>query len=92
MEDRLEDHDEVIEIIVDFKKGFYSKQNAIRQLVKRGFEPGIAEVMLMSMKKDNVVDIRGYSKQPPHLLKGAETLRRQSACRKAAVKVETDNK
>lgn len=92
MEDRLEDHDEVIEIIVDFKKGFYSKQNAIRQLVKRGFEPSIAEVMLMSMKKDNVVDIRGYSKQPPHLLKGSETLKRQSACRKAAVKVETDNK
>lgn len=92
MEDRLEDHDEVIEIIVDYKKGFYSKQNAIRQLVKRGFEPSIAEVMLMSMKKDNVVDIRGYSKEPPQLRKGAEARRRQGACGKAGIKVETDNK
>jgi len=93
MTDKLEDHDDIIEIFAEYKKGFYSKQNAIRQLNKLGFEPGIAEAMLSAMKKNNVIDIRGYDKRPKYL-KDAHDKWIQSikGCSGRPSKVEEDNK
>lgn len=93
MDDRLEEHDDIIEIIVEYKKGFYSKQNAIRQLGKLGFEPGISEAMLSAMKKDNVVDIRGYVKTPERLKRGHDAwIKKIKGCSQGPTDVETDNK
>jgi hypothetical protein len=93
MDDRLEEHDDIIEIIVDYKMGFYSKRNAIRQLGKLGFEPGISEAMLSAMKKDNVVDIRGYVKTPERLKRGHDAwVKKIKGCGQRPTEVETDNK
>jgi hypothetical protein len=60
---------------------------------KLGFEEGVARALLKAMRRENVIDIRGYSKQPEHLRRGTETLmRKRGACGKAASNVETDNK
>ena len=93
MTDKLEDHDDIIEIFVDYKTGFYSRQNAIRQLVKRGFEPHLAEAMLSAMRKDNVVAIRGYDNRPKHLKEGYEAWRKKiKGCGQQPTGVETGNK
>jgi hypothetical protein len=93
MTDKLEDHDDIIEIFVDYKKGFYSRQNAIRQLVKRGFEPHLAEAMLSAMRKDNVVAIRGHDKRSEATRNGYNKwLETTRGCKKGPSRVETDNK
>ncbi len=93
MTDNTYDHDEVIEIFVEYKMGFYSKRNAINLLGKYGFEPNVAEAMLGPMKKHNVVDIRGYVKTPERLKKGHDKwLAEKRGCTKDTGGVETDNK
>ena len=93
MTDKLEKHDDVIEVFTDYKTGMRTLATATAEMKKLGFEEGVARALLKAMRRDNVIDIRGYSKQPEHLRRGTETLRRKSgACRKAASDVETDNK
>ena len=85
MVEKLENHDEVIEVFTDYKTGMRTLATATAAMKKLGFEEGVARALLKSMKRENVVDIRGYSKQPEHL-------RKRGACGKAASGVETDNK
>ena len=93
MSDESDEHDEVIEIFAEYKKGFYSKQNAIRQLGKYGFEPNIAEVMLKHMVRDKVGAIRGYVRTPPHLKRGHDKwVATKNGCSNDARNVDTDNK
>jgi hypothetical protein len=93
MTDRLEKHDDVIEVFTDYKKGLRTLATATAVLKKLGFEEGVARALLRAMRRENVIDIRGYSKQPEHLRRGTETLmRKRGACGKAASNVETDNK
>ena len=93
MTDKLEEHDDIIEIFTDYKSGFYSKQNAIRQLGKLGFEPGVAEAMLSAMKKNNIVEIRGYDKRPPYLKEAHDRwIKRIKGCTTTPSSVREDNK
>jgi hypothetical protein len=93
MTDRLEKHDDVIEVFTDYKKGLRTLATATAEMKKLGFEEGVARALLKAMRRENVIDIRGYSKQPEHLRRGTETLmRKRGACGKAASNVETDNK
>lgn len=93
MTDKLEEHDDIIEIFTDYKSGFYSKQNAIRQLKKLGFEEGVAEAMLAAMKKNNIVEIRGYDKRPPHLKEAHDRwIKRIKGCSTSPSSVREDNK
>lgn len=93
MTDKLEEHDDIIEIFAEYKKGFYSKQNAIRQLGKLGFETGVAEAMLSAMKKNNVVDIRGYVRTPERLKKGHDKwVQSIKGCTTTPSNVREDNK
>ena len=93
MTDKLEKHDDVIEVFTDYKTGMRTLATATAVLKKLGFEEGVARAMLKSMRRENVIDIRGYSKQPDHLRRGTETImRKRGACGKAVSGVETDNK
>ena len=93
MTDKLEKHDDVIEVFTDYKKGLRTLATATAVMKKLGFEEGVARALLKAMRRENVIDIRGYSKQPEHLRRGTETLmRKRGACGKAASNVETDNK
>jgi len=93
MTDRLEKHDDVIEVFTDYKKGLRTLATATAVMKKLGFEEGVARALLKAMRRENVIGIRGYSKQPEHLRRGTETLmRKRGACGKAASNVETDNK
>lgn len=93
MTDKLEDHDDIIELFADYRKGFYSKENAIRQMVKRGFEPHLAEAMLNAMRKNNVIDIRGYDKRPKYLKDAHDKWRGAiRSCSNKPSGVEEDNK
>jgi hypothetical protein len=49
--------------------GLRTLKTATAEMVRMGFTVDVAQAMLKAMKKENIVDIRGYSKQPPHLLK-----------------------
>lgn len=91
MTDKLENHDDVIEVFTDYKTGMRTLATATAEMKKLGFEEGVARALLKAMRRENVIDIRGYSKQPPHLVKATE-VRKRNACRKAASNVETDNK
>ena len=91
MTDKLEKHDDVIEVFTDYKTGMRTLATATAEMKKLGFEEGVARALLKAMKRDNVIDIRGYSKQPPNLVKATE-VRKRGACGKAASGVETDNK
>jgi hypothetical protein len=93
MTDKLENHDDVVEVFTDYKAGMRTLATATAAMKKLGFEEGVARALLKAMRRDNIIDIRGYSKQPDHLRRGTETLmRKRGACGKAASGVETDNK
>jgi hypothetical protein len=91
--DRLEQHDDIIEVFTDYRSGLRTMKTATAEMVKMGFTVDVAQAMLKAMKKENIIDIRGYSKQPPHLLKAARVLReKRFGCRQPPSGVETDNK
>jgi hypothetical protein len=92
MTEKLENHDDVIEVFTDYKTGMRTLATATAELKKLGFEPGVAQAMLKAMKRDNVIDIRGYSKEPSQLAEGRRRWKARGACGKAASGVETDNK
>ena len=68
---KSETHDEMIEAICDYKKGRTNLATATRELEElTGLTPDIASSLLSNMKRNNVTQIRGYSKEPSRLAKG----------------------
>jgi hypothetical protein len=68
---KSETHDEMIEAICDYKKGWTNLATATRELEElTGLTPDIASSLLSNMKRNNVTQIRGYSKEPSRLAKG----------------------
>ena len=64
-------HDEVIEAICDYKKGWTNLKSATKELSEiSGLSPDIAASFLKNMKRNNVTQIRGYSKEPSRLANG----------------------
>ena len=68
---KSETHDEMIEAICDYKKGWTNLASATKELEDlTGLSPDIAASLLTNMKRNNVTQIRGYSKEPSRLAKG----------------------
>ena len=68
---KSETHDEMIEAICDYKKGWTNLATATRELEELTvLTPDIASSLLSNMKRNNVTQIRGYSKEPSRLAKG----------------------
>jgi len=93
MTDKLEEHDDIIEIFAEYRKGFYSLKNAIRQLGKMGFEENVAYAMLKSMKREPVTNIRGYARTPERMKKAHDKWRLEvRGCDPLAGDIEPKNK
>lgn len=61
MSEKLENHDEIIEVFVDYKLGHRTLDTAAAELKRlAGFEEGVAKALLKPMKRMNVIDIRSY--------------------------------
>ena len=62
-----------VEIMVDYKRGLRNLQTASLALQQvAGIEPEYGAIILKNMKRDNVTNIRGYSKEPEQLKRGKE--------------------
>ena len=60
----------MIEAICDYKKGWTNLASATKELEDlTGLSPDIAASLLTNMKRNNVTQIRGYSKEPSRLAK-----------------------
>jgi hypothetical protein len=93
MTDKLEEHDDIIEVFTDYKYGLRTLKTGIAEMVKLGFTEDVAYAMLRAMKKENVIAIRGYSKQPPELVKASRIYReKRFGCAQTPSDVDTDNK
>jgi hypothetical protein len=67
---KSETHDEMIESICDYQKGWTNLANATKELGElAGLAPDVAASLLKSMKSNSVTNIRGYSKEPERLRK-----------------------
>ncbi len=65
--------EELIEAVCDYKKGWTNLENATKEISNlSGLDTSIATAFLKAMKRNNVTQIRGYSKGPERLLKGKE--------------------
>ena len=63
-------HEELIEAVVDYKRGLRNLKTGSDEISRiSGLQPEIVACFLKAMKRDNVTQIRGYSKEPEHLLK-----------------------
>ncbi len=61
----------MIDIMVDYRKGLLNLDTAMKALeYATDLGPGICEKMLKNSKRDNVTQIRGYSKEPKRLFEG----------------------
>lgn len=70
---KLNTHDQIIEAMVDYKRGLRNLDTGSAELARlSGLTPEIAAAFLKSMKRDNVTAIRGYSKEPERLRLGKE--------------------
>tara|TARA_R110000782_G_scaffold44122_1_gene98960 strand:- start:1723 stop:1965 length:243 start_codon:yes stop_codon:yes gene_type:complete len=68
---KFETHDEVIEAICDYKKGWTNLASAKKNLGElAGLSPDIAAALLKGMKRNNVTQIRGYSKEKDYQIAG----------------------
>tara|TARA_R100000935_G_scaffold17039_1_gene33659 strand:+ start:6370 stop:6612 length:243 start_codon:yes stop_codon:yes gene_type:complete len=66
---KSETHDEVIEAICDFNKGWTNLDSASKELGKlAGLSPDVSAALLKGMKQNNITQIRGYSKEKPYQL------------------------
>jgi len=64
-------HDEIIEAVCDYKKGWTNLDSASRELGElAGFTPDIAAAFLKNMKRNNVTQIRGNSKEKDYQIAG----------------------
>ena len=68
---KSETHDEMIEAIVDYRKGWTNLKSAkeVRGELA-GLSPDIAAAFLKDMKRSNVTQIRGYSKEKDYQIAG----------------------
>ena len=67
--DKIE-HDAAIETMVDYKRGLRNLDTGSKVLsMQTGLDEDISALILKSMKRDNVTQIRGYSKEPERLRK-----------------------
>jgi|TARA_R110000796_G_scaffold49866_2_gene118471 hypothetical protein len=63
-------HDAAIETMVDYKRGLRNLDTGSKILsLQTGLDEDISALILKSMKRDNVTQIRGYSKEPDRLRK-----------------------
>tara|TARA_Y100001937_G_C7104572_1_gene324287 strand:+ start:1311 stop:1553 length:243 start_codon:yes stop_codon:yes gene_type:complete len=63
-------HEELIEAVVDYKRGLRNLKTGSDEISRiSGLTPDIVACFLKAMKRDNVTQIRGYSKEPEHLRK-----------------------
>ena len=68
---KSETHDEMIEAVCDYKKGWTNLNNATKELCDlTGLDPDIAATFLTNMKRNNVTQIRGYTKEKPYQIAG----------------------
>tara|TARA_R100001377_G_scaffold68224_1_gene43507 strand:- start:1873 stop:2130 length:258 start_codon:yes stop_codon:yes gene_type:complete len=68
--------DASIEIMAEYRRGLWNIGNACRELSKvTGLELDVCRMMLKDMKRHNVTQIRGYSKEPERLRKSKEGTR-----------------
>ena len=67
------DREAAVEIMVDYRRGLRNLKTAALALYqKTGILPEFGEIILQNMKRDNVTQIRGYSKEPEQMRKGKE--------------------
>jgi hypothetical protein len=67
------DREAAVEIMVDYRRGLRNLKTAALALhQKTGILPEFGEIILQNMKRDNVTQIRGYSKEPEQMRKGKE--------------------
>jgi hypothetical protein len=65
----------VVEIMVDYKRGLRNIKTASAALaLHTGIMPEFGEALLKSMSRNNVTQIRGYTKEPEKLKKGKKGL------------------
>jgi hypothetical protein len=63
-------HDAAIETMVDYKRGLRRLDTGAKELaLQTGLSQDVAEAFLKGMKKHNVTQIRGYSKEPERMLR-----------------------
>lgn len=63
--------EQLIEAVCDYKKGWTNLENTSKKLLELSdLNPDVAAAFLKEMKRNNVTQIRGYSKEPERLLKG----------------------
>ena len=68
-----EDREAAVERMVDYRRGLRNLKTAALALYqKTGILPEFGEIILQNMKRDNVTQIRGYSKEPEQMRKGKE--------------------
>ncbi len=68
---KVESYEEVIEAICDYKKGWTNLNSATRELNElTGLSLDIAAAFLKDMKRHNVTQIRGYSKEKDYQIAG----------------------
>ena len=64
------EHDAAIETMVDYKRGLRNLELGSKILsAQTGLDETLSAIILKSMKRDNVTQIRGYSKEPERLRK-----------------------
>ena len=66
-------HDEIIETMVDYKKGLRTLDTGAKVLAEQtGLEDDVAKALLKGMNKPytNVTQIRGYSKEKDYQIAG----------------------
>jgi hypothetical protein len=69
---KSETHDQIIETMVDYKKGLRTLETGAKVLAEQtGLENDVAKALLKVMNKSytSVTNIRGYSKEPERLRK-----------------------
>ena len=69
---------ELVELMIEYKKGWANLENTVRDMRKMtGLTPEVCKALLQSIKRHNVVEIRGYSKEPKELVEGKARKRKQ---------------
>ena len=64
-------HDAAIETIVDYKRGLRTLDTGAKVFsMQTGLDEDIAKAFLKGMKKHNVTQIRGYSKEKDYQIAG----------------------
>jgi hypothetical protein len=93
MTEKTGDHNDIIEVLADLKRGLRTTKTATAELVKLGFTEDVARALMKSMKKVSTVELQGYSKQTPNQRRGYLKWRKERfGCSDIVGIVEPDNK